>query len=86
MTSGWILINIALAAAVTAIVAGAAILVPHRLHRHATRHDAAYARYHDALATPAAPPWHSVGPRASSGAPRPPDPSDNLRPRPRHPA
>jgi hypothetical protein len=56
MTSGWILINIALAAAVTAVVAGAAILVPHRLHRHAMRHDAAYARYHDPLATPAARP------------------------------
>lgn len=56
MTSGWILINIALAAAVTALVAGAAILVPHRLHRHAMRHDAAYARYHNAIATPAARP------------------------------
>jgi hypothetical protein len=56
MTSGWILINIALAVAATAIVAGAAILVPHRLHRHAMRHDAAYARYHDALVAPAARP------------------------------
>jgi hypothetical protein len=56
MTSASILMNIALAVVVSAIVAGAAILVPHRLHRHAMRHDAAYARYHDAQATPAARP------------------------------
>jgi hypothetical protein len=50
MTTGWIVINIALALVVTALVAGVAVLVPHRLHRHAVRHDAAYARYHGAVA------------------------------------
>jgi hypothetical protein len=63
MTTASILINIALAVAVSAIVAGAAILVPHRLHRHAMRHDARYARYHNALATPAARP---VAPRRAA--------------------
>jgi hypothetical protein len=48
MTSGWLVINIALALTVSALVAGVAVLVPHRLHRHAMRHDAAYARYHGA--------------------------------------
>jgi hypothetical protein len=55
MTTGWIVINIALAIAVSATAAGVAVLVPHRLHRHALRHDPAYARYHCAplaLATP----------------------------------
>lgn len=50
MTTGWIVVNIALALVVTALVAGVAVLVPHRLHRHAMRHDAAYARYHGAVA------------------------------------
>ena len=67
MTSAWIIINIALAVAATAIVAGAAILVPHRLHRHAMRYDAAYARYHDALARPAARP---VGQRRAASRQR----------------
>jgi hypothetical protein len=48
MTSGWLLVNIVLAIAVSAIVAGVAVLVPHRLHRHALRHDVVYARYHGA--------------------------------------
>jgi hypothetical protein len=46
MTSGWIVINAVLAVAVSAIVAGIAVLVPHRLHRHALRHDARYAQRH----------------------------------------
>ena len=50
MTTGWIVINIALALVVSAAVAGVAVLVPHRLHRHAMRHDAAYAHYHGAIA------------------------------------
>lgn len=53
MTTGWIVINIAMALAVGALVAGVAVLVPHRLHRHAMRHDAAYARYHGAFAAAA---------------------------------
>jgi hypothetical protein len=51
MTSGWLVINIALAITVSAVVAGVAVLVPHRLHRHALRHDAVYARYHGAWVT-----------------------------------
>lgn len=51
MTTGWVVINIALAIAVTALVAGVAVLVPHRLHRHAMRHDPVYARYHGAWVT-----------------------------------
>jgi len=46
MSSGWIVINVVLAVAVSALVAGVAVLVPHRLHRHALRHDARYARRH----------------------------------------
>jgi hypothetical protein len=46
MTTGWIVINVALAVTVSAVVAGIAVLVPHRLHRHALRHDARYARLH----------------------------------------
>jgi len=46
MTTGWIIINAALAVAVSALVAGVAVLVPRRLHRHAMRHDARYARRH----------------------------------------
>jgi hypothetical protein len=53
MTTGWIVINIAMALVVDALVAGVAVLVPHRLHRHAMRHDAAYARYHGAVASAA---------------------------------
>jgi hypothetical protein len=49
MTAGWIVINVALALVLSALVAGVAVLVPHRLHRHAMRHDPAYARYHVAL-------------------------------------
>jgi hypothetical protein len=48
MTSGWLLANIVLAITVSAVVAGVAVLVPHRLHRHATRHDPTYARYQGA--------------------------------------
>lgn len=48
MTSGWLLVNIVLAVTVSAVVAGVAVLVPHGLHRHAMRHDPAYARYHGA--------------------------------------
>jgi hypothetical protein len=48
MTTGWIVINIVLAIAVSAVVAGVAVIVPHRLHRHAMRHDPAYAQYHRA--------------------------------------
>lgn len=48
MASGWIVINLALAITVGAVVAGVAVLVPHRLHRHATHHDPTYARYHGA--------------------------------------
>jgi hypothetical protein len=48
MTSGWLLANIALAVTVGAVAAGVAVLVPHRLHRHAMRHDPTYARYHGA--------------------------------------
>jgi hypothetical protein len=49
MTTGWIVINIALMVVVSAIVAGTAVLVPHLLHRHAMHHDEAYARRHQAL-------------------------------------
>ena len=49
MTTGWIVVNIALALMVSAVVAGVAVLVPHRLHRNAMRHDPAYARYRGAL-------------------------------------
>lgn len=38
MTTGWIIVNIALAVAVSALVASVSILVPHRLHRHAIAH------------------------------------------------
>jgi hypothetical protein len=48
MTTGWLIINIALAITVSAVVAGVAVLVPHRLHRHAMRHDPVYAHYHGA--------------------------------------
>jgi hypothetical protein len=51
MTTGWIVINIALAITVSAVVAGVAVLVPHRLHRHALRHDPVYARYHGTWVT-----------------------------------
>ncbi|HEX4755751.1 MAG TPA: hypothetical protein VH661_08360 [Candidatus Dormibacteraeota bacterium] len=57
MTTGWIIINIALALAASAILAGITVLVPHRLHRHAMSHDrddALYhARYHGATVAPA---------------------------------
>jgi hypothetical protein len=56
MTTGWLVINIALALTVSAVVAGVAVLVPHRLHRHAMRHDPAYARYHGAWVALAARP------------------------------
>jgi hypothetical protein len=46
MTTGWIAINVVLAVTVSALVAGLAVLVPHRLHRHAMRNDARYARLH----------------------------------------
>ena len=46
MTTGWIVINIVLAVAVSALVAGVAVFVPHQLHRHALRHDARYAQRH----------------------------------------
>ena len=46
MTTGWIVINVVLAIAVSAFVAGIAVLVPHRLHRHAMRNDARYAQLH----------------------------------------
>jgi hypothetical protein len=46
MTTGWIVINTALALVVGTVVAGIAVLVPHRLHRQAMRHDASYAQYH----------------------------------------
>ena len=36
MTTGWLIVNIALAVVVSAIVAGAAVLVPLRLDRGAT--------------------------------------------------
>jgi hypothetical protein len=46
MTTGWIVVNVVLAVAVSALVAGVAMLVPRRLHRHALRHDARYAECH----------------------------------------
>lgn len=46
MTTGWMVINIALAVVISTVVASVAVLVPHRLHRHAMRHDAAYAQHH----------------------------------------
>lgn len=39
MTIGWIIVNIALAAMVTALVAGTSVLVPLRLHRLALAAD-----------------------------------------------
>ncbi len=35
MTTGWIIVNIALALMVSALVAGVSVLVPHQLHRRA---------------------------------------------------
>ena len=35
MTTGWLIFNIVLVAVVAAIVALPAVLIPHKLHRHA---------------------------------------------------
>jgi hypothetical protein len=40
MTLGWIVVNIIISVAVTALVAGVSILVPLKLHRHALAQDA----------------------------------------------
>jgi phage-related protein len=40
MTTGWLIVNIALIAVVAALVTSVSVLVPHRLHRRAIKHDA----------------------------------------------
>lgn len=72
MTTGWLVINIALAITVSAVVAGVAVLVPHRLHRHAIRHDPVYAHYRGA--------WVTLAERPVS------EPRDTSRQRPRQAA
>ncbi len=45
MTTGWLIINIALIAVVAAIVAVPSVLIPHLLHRAAEMEHAAVARF-----------------------------------------